>query len=330
MKTRLLLTMCLSLILVSCQNSDLENIQNEIPENFDSVEVSFAFSGEYIEVTEEPLESRTVATEKTYFAFDIDTLSIRKTEFKGIITYDTTYCHYAEGLFISDENMRLHLPRDRKYRIEAAIVKEVGDVLYHEDNFYFAPFCASVNAGGVELKNAFVISKTSNYNLDQVWVNTSEKNRFHINPMIDRYYGSVFYEPAEDKATIEIDLDRYAFGLKITITPPTDGRIILTSQSPKINYVVESTDGTLEENHIYAANTNSETYIRNPEYQEKLYFDLIWERENGAENVEMQKTIEVRRNTRKVININLNNRDKESDFGLNEEGEMTDEEVNIN
>lgn len=330
MKRRFLFFASLILAIVSCQNNELESIENVTYENIEQVEVAFSFTGEYIEVSEEYLGTRATETDKVYYAFDIDTLKIDTYTIDGLTYNDTTYINYAEGLFTSKENMRLLLPQNRKYRVNAAIVKEIGDVLYHEDNFYYAPFCESVNNGGVELKNEFVISSTSNYNLDQIWINTYEKHKFHIHPMIDRYFGSVFYEPTGNKATIEIELDRYAFGLKISITPPSDGKIILTSQSPQINYVVESTDGTLEENHIYATSTTSDTYRRNPDYAEKLYFNLTWERENGEDNIEMQKTIEVRRNTRKIINVNLNNRENESDFNLTEEAGMKDEEVNIN
>lgn len=324
------------LALASCSSEQLDEVSNEYLKNEDVKteqvskfsETEFSFGGEYITESETTLGSR-ASDEVIYYAFDIDSVEVVSVEYKGVLNTDTLYHHYAEGLFTSFEKMKLHLPKGFTYRINAAVVKEVGDEVYHEGNTYYAPFCASINNGGVELKNAFVVTKESNYNLDQVWINTNDKNSFKIHPMIDRYFGSMFFTPDKDKESVNIDMTRFAFGLKITVTPPTDGEIKLTCSAPELEYTVKSTDSTLEIDNIYATNTTSDTYRRNSEYEDIVYLKIVWNRET-EEDITIDKEIKIKKNIKKILNINLNNRDVESDFGFNLGEEMSEETEEIN
>lgn len=330
MKTYYLIALlCVGLLLNACSSEEIDSIPGEpqVPEEPQSemVSVSLNLGGEF-EESEEPL-TKVDGDKKVFYAVCVDTLHITQYEMKGVVVTDTTYCNYLEGLFDNVDNLKVELPLGRKYRFKSAVVKELNDRIYHEGNMYYGPF-SSVN-DGVELKNIFVVNTYSKFNIDNFFINVDQRYEYKINAEVDRYYGELNkYEPSSSSNIVNIALKRYSFGLKFIITPPKDGSITVSNSTSRFSYTVKSTDNTLETDNIYATATQSSYYKDKPNYAEHIYLNIVWVREDGSRE-SLEKTIDVKRNVKKIVRINLNNRDSESDFKLDLEEKMTDEIMDI-
>lgn len=327
MKKKLLFCLGIAYLII-CTNCNRENVlevNNDSSNSDEMVELSFNLKGEYI--SEEDVPLRRNSDLKVYYAFQIDTLRILKIPAPhnpSIIYLDTTYQNYSEGLFDSTNDLRVELPVDRKFRINVAVIKEFKDKIYHEDNIYFNPFTKSDE--GTELKNMFIINKNSRYELNNLWIDIFGKDgkiKTSTSARVDRYYTSFLYVPEKNSNIIDVPLKRYTFGLNFIITPPTDGTLRVTDDY-NFDYSVKYNDNTLETEDIFALNPSY--YDTNPNYKNKVYLKIKWKRENNSE-VNYTKELEFSRNTKKIVKINLNNRDNESSFDFNYEDYFYNEEI---
>lgn len=73
---------------------------------------------------------------------------------------------------------------------------------------------------------------------------------------VDRYYGSTT-QTLTGNTAISVHGTRYAYGIKVSIEAPTEGHVVVSSESPAFSYTVRSTDDAVTESSIYCmAGTN--------------------------------------------------------------------------
>ena len=331
--------------LFSCSNNEDELPPKEQEQtNQETYTISFNLGGEYISTSETPLSRTEVTPKKIY----------------GINVYykkdgDTNYQNYAYGLFDNIKDMTISLIGGYKYKFECSMVQESLDILYHDNDRYYAPFHSGYKYGSsgipyhsIELNNKFTVSTTNSNIIGGLQYGTShtDKGTVRYFPLTDRFYGELIdYIPTKD-GVANIDLKRTAFGLKFIVTPPVDGTLsidyISTSKRyndfytnftfstiPVPNIEVSATENTLE---TFFMCTFYEVYKcwQSNDYTEELTIHLIWERANGATQT-FSKTIAAKRNVLTTINVNVNGSTTDSSLGVKEDDTpMGNENVDMN
>ena len=144
--------------LFSCSNNEDELPPKEQEQtNQETYTISFNLGGEFISTSETPLSRTEVTPKKIY----------------GINVYykkdgDTNYQNYAYGLFDNIKDMTISLIGGYKYKFECSMVQESSDILYHDNDRYYAPFHSGYKYGSsgipyhsIELNNKFTVSTTN-------------------------------------------------------------------------------------------------------------------------------------------------------------------------
>ena len=315
----LLFTVFAILSFASCSDDDsLDSTE----QSSDYVYADFNFGGDFTE-TELPL-SRT-DSKKVYYAIDIREVVVYSQSVTGHIVEFTDYVPYAHGIFTTKDNMRIHLKKGQEYRIFSSILKDGADSIYHEGNMFFEPF---ISGGSVMMENKFVMDDILHLMLDNHKVSVNSKyGESHVEA--DRYYGCDDFTPENDKNTVNLNLKRYNFGLKLVVVPPVDGSLQIEIPATDYNETVYSYNSTFTDTRYYTTATTSDSYKDNPDYAEDLYINFYWNRADGSKET-YNKTIKVKRNTLKILNVNFNKRDYDSSFEFNVEDAMQEETEEIN
>lgn len=315
------------LVLSACTNSEFENLSKENGEELigSLINVSFDFTGDYVDITETPLTSRAFAENaKTFYAIQIDEITYVKV-MKG---EEKVVKHYAYGIFSDIKNARVSLP-EGEYIFSALIIEEREDTIFSRDGHYTRPFCMGGLFDSDYLEKPIVSEefiKTDEFGLDLI---DSDFTQETINSGIkmarlDRYYGTTEVE-LDDEEQISIDMDRYAFAITYNVAPPIDGTIkIKAPDFGRTFYEVEKDDNQVSQQYIYNAplKEKDETY--------DLNIVILWERgSDELEEYKVEKTIKIERNKNYIFNIDMNSRDSEQTFDLNVNATLTDESITI-
>ena len=213
-KFRFITMALMAMFMASCSNEEIATPEQE-PEY---VTVNLGVTGEYLDLTDSPLATRTTTTTDTY----------------GINVYTVTGSgieQYASGLFTSLENVNIKLLKNKKYKFEVGIY--VNDMVTLEGDEY-----RSVNRGE-EINENFGYGANA-------WVDNfmgMARTKEH-----DFFYGELTdYTPAEN-GTVEIATKRTVYGAHYIAEGLKEGILRI---DVKNSYTVNLTSGNPEYNGIY-------------------------------------------------------------------------------
>ena len=256
-------SLIISILSVICGSASCA--KEEMPQEDNSngvIEVPIFLSGDYLDIHSGPLTKGEPG--KAYYAFEVDTLHIVEYhEYMGGHEYvyiDTTYCHYAEGVFDnpSPSNLQITLENGHKYRIRCSIVINGEESLFVYNDCIQEPFASSVYGYGSKCRvtNAFSYDDTQTvyaYNtMNVVRVESgSATGTYKRHAMVDRYYGET---ETDGMTAINIKLTRRNFGLHFNLVPPTGGtlKVYQDYSTPYFEYVLDNEAAIVDEEHIYS------------------------------------------------------------------------------
>lgn len=313
--------------LFSCSNNEDELLPKEQEENNqETYTISFNLGGEFISTSDTPL-SRTEATPKKKI-YGINVFYKKDSE--------SYYQNYAYGLFDNVKDMTISLIGGYKYKFECTMVQNDADTLYYKQLAngkveYYAPFHKGTYNGsfyGVALENKFNISTGDRFIGLQKGSSCTYGNFLSSNSVkTDRFYGELNNYIPTKEGIANIDLKRTAFGLKLIVSPPSDGILTVDGIGPRIK--IASNENPIETSAIY---TFYEVYKcwEVEKYTEECGIKLTWVRGNGVTQT-FEKIITAKRNVMTTININVNGSSTNSSLGLKEDDTpMSNENIDVN
>lgn len=320
-------------MLFSCGNSEDELLPKEQEQNDqETYTISFDLGGEFISTSETPLGR--VSEEPLKKIYGISVYS------KKDDTNDS-YKPYAKGLFDNIENMNISLITGYKYKFVCTVVKEGLERLFYTIGYrdgcyeYYAPFYNSIISGvaytATTLGNKFTIG---DYELKGLGSGTtsisgSELDKASKYPKMDRFYGELSdYIPTKD-GTVNIDLKRVAFGLKVIVKPPVDGKLYISTEPNLFSASIQEKDNVLEgQETIYTFPDVYDCWEKD-DYFINCTVKLSWYRATGNQDLEPQK-VKLKRNILTTVTIDIKGTAieyEDGSFGFKEDVPMKDEDV---
>jgi len=136
--------------------------------------------------------------------------------------------------------------------------------------------------------------------------------------LVDRYYGKTT-QTINANTTVTVDGKRFAYGIKVDIASPLEGKVVLSSESPAFSYTVQSTDDTKVEQRIYClAGEDPTTASKSTTVTMKLYNSA------GTVVATTSKELTIARNHSKTLKVKA--LDPKASFVFNaEDGSMTED-----
>lgn len=251
-----------------------------------------------------------------YYAIEIDSLHVSCS--------DTTYIHYAEGVFTNCDNLIVKLEKNRKYRFRATIIENGRDIVYVNDDYVYNPFTSS-SSKKVKVTNEFIYATQGNLEL------YNNCNTIKVNNGVDKWNAEVnrYYAESIDKnyrtknSSVSLTASRRNFGLRFNITPPTDGEIHVYQNYgyPKYDYVVAKNDNGISEDRIFALDLVND-------YQ-TIYLKVEWVRSN--ETIDYSPAaFKAYNGTITSINIDLVPKTTDNNVGITLNTGFDENQININ
>ena len=344
MRNFFILVAC-ALIFAACNEG-----QQLIPSNNDDmIEVSFGFNGDYVSIDEAPLTKAIAPNAKTLYALQVYSTD---TTNKGHRLEESRTRPYAYGLFDDISNIRLALPKDRKFIVKALIIEEREDTIYHNNGYYDKPFSDLNDIDYFDIEHDDITLSITNQ-----FIVTGGDSRFDAGiatssssgcgmKKVDRYCGYQRFNSSSTR-NINIKMERYAFAFTYDVVPPFDGTIRVKFYD-NILYEVKAGDGQKTKQVIYGAPFNyiceidpsfiklDEDYLLEKKEQQSTDINLLIEWERESENLESHTeeiTVNIKRKTNYDIYINMNNHHNKSSFGFDftNESEFTEgQSIRIN
>lgn len=299
----------------SCSISEIELNEN----HFCTSKINLA--GDYVDIASCPL---TKGGEKKYYAFEVDSLliDVSYSKYRDPL-YDTTYIHYAGGIFEDIKNVNITLEKGHQYRIRCSIIEEREDHLFVENNYVYAPFVDS-SGDKVEINNFFIYGGEKDvFAYSTVgYINTEEKE-FNFAAKVNRYYGEVIADVSEGIADITINMKRRNFGLHFIINPPKEGilKVSNTYSDPEFTYELNSASSSIDVEYVYALGLINDSNI--------IKLDILWTRaDNSIVDLSVGK-VKLYNKTMTTLKVDVNDRIGSTDLDINYDSEMDNEEITI-
>lgn len=328
MKNHIFFATVAAILAFSCTKEFMPQSQPE--DGFTLAKISLG--GDYVSISSDPLTK--AETMNAYYAFEVDSLIVHThTGIDETVWYDTTYFHYAEGLFDKDHinNLSVMLQNGHKYRIRCGIIKDQEDKLYVENGYVFEPFASATYSRGDKalITNSFVYGSEQTLWTDldincTFKIGTGQRVRF---AKLDRYFGEAFSEGG----AITIDMERWNFGLHLLINPPMEGtlKVYHHYSSPEFEYTLTPSSNTVNEEHVFALGAGKNTYTNTQNFA-SIYLKVEWTRANGETLDLSPQTIRAYNKTMTTIKVDVNDRIGGSDININTNDEMEKRELTIN
>lgn len=250
-----------------------------------------------------------------YYAIEVDSLHISCS--------DTSYVHFAEGVFTNCNNLIVKLEKNRKYRFRATIIEDGNDAVYVNNNYVYNPFTSS-SSKKTKITNEFIYGTSSDLelynNCNTIKVNNNEDK---WNAEVNRYYAeSIDKEYRTKNSSVSLNTNRRNFGLRFNITPPTDGQIHVYQNYgyPKYDYVVAKNDNGISEDRIFALDLINE-------YQ-TIYLKVEWIK--GNEVIDYSPaSFKAYNETMTVINVDLVPKTTDNSVNLTLTSSFSENQINI-
>ena len=273
--------------------------------------------GDYVDMSVQPL---TKSPSSKYYAFEVDVQQVDSTYYsyktQEWYEYDTTFVHYAGGVFTDISNLGINLKKGNKYRIRCSIIEDREDKLRVDDGYVFRPF---VKSGSVKINNAFVYGgeKMVVCNVDAIDIEGTESN---FAPKVNRYYGEVIVDIVNENSAISINMERRNCGLHFLLTPPTEGILkVYQSYEPKFEYTLNTNSSSVNEEYVYALD------LRNN--YETLDIKVKWTKKDGDVIDLSPGKSKFYNKTMTTIKVDVNDRVGNSDIDINLDSEMNGNEI---
>ncbi len=315
------LTLYLSLLLVTLSFYGCTRDEKTSLEEKEGIsEVGILLGGDFVEIFSEPLAKGD--ERNSYYAFEVDSLHIVDCHdfiVGNEYTYgDTTYCHYAEGVFDNNgvANLKIRLENGHKYKVKCSIVIDGEESLYVKNDCIQEPFASSLYGLGTKCRitNCFTYGEAktvyayNTMNVVRVEDGNSGTNKWHS--MVDRYYGEV---ETDGMTAVIIGLQRRNFGLHFNLVPPVRGtlKVFMTYGTPKFEYVLTPGSAEVDEEHIYSLDLVNDFA--------NIYLKIKWTDEDGTEYDLSPANFKAYNKTMTNIGVNINGRITEggsSDTGI--------------
>jgi len=234
---------------------------------------------------------------------------------------DEDYSMYAYGLFTNLSKITLKMNVENRYKVECLIVTEEDDRVYAKDGAYLAPFLHGANKG-TKATNAFVFSKDENLNGLTKGETTIANGKSVQYPRLVKLYGTINDFSPKATKDLTIDMRRAVFGLHFKVTPPNEGKLIITYAGWHITLTKSS-----------AAYDNRATYSFSDilkacqdGYQTTMDVKAVWTKDDGTVEEESKQLL-LKRNVMTVVNIKVEGQKPKSFTFKEEESNMTTENV---
>lgn len=282
--------------------------------------------GDYVDLSVKPL---TKSASSQYYAFEVHEVNIKKCyEPPGdYYWYDTTYVHYAGGVFDNIKNIAISLETGKKYCIRCSIIEDREEHLYVDGNrCVYEPFVSSGHGQGTKAQ----INNTFLYNEQQEvfayssasYIRTIE-DETNFAARVNRFYGEVFTDVIADNTPIILKMERRNYGIHFVINPPQEGelKVYQTYTSPKFDYVLNKESSSINKEYVYALDSK--------EQWSELDIKVKWTREDGSVVDLSPGKTKFYNKTMTTLKVDVNDRAGSSDIEINYDSEMTKEEIVI-
>ena len=234
---------------------------------------------------------------------------------------DEDYSMYAYGLFTNLSKIALKMNVENRYKVECLIVTEEDDQVYVKDGAYLAPFLHGANKG-TKATNTFVFSKDENLNGLTKGETTIANGKSVQYPRLVKLYGTINDFSPKATKDLTIDMRRAVFGLHFKVTPPDEGKLIISYAGWHITLTKSS-----------AAYDNRATYSFSDilkacqdGYQTTMEVKAVWTKDDGTVEEESKQLL-LKRNVMTVVNIKVEGQKPKSFIFKEEESNMTTENV---
>ena len=301
-KFRFITMALIAMFMASCSNEEIATPEQE-PEY---VTVNLGVTGEYLDLTDSPLATRTTTTTDTY---RVSVYTVEGYQEQA----------YASGLFTSLQNVKIKLLKGKKYKFQVGIY--IDDELYLENidpdniNFYSGNWGNYINTKfgyGGYASPPFPLPHKFEY---------------------DFYYGELTdYTPAEN-GTVEIATKRTVYGAHFVAEGLTEGNLHIDVSN---RYSVNLTNGNPEYNGIYCFSAIREAWIGRYEsadavqpvnYYTTKKLTIKWTKDDGSETPLGTFDVTFKRNVKTKIRIKVTDPGVQNGIVITrEETPMTDDE----
>ena len=249
-------------ICVACSNEEI------VPEEQDAkyVTVDLGVTGEYLKVSESPMDTRTTSTLK-----DLIGIQVYQISENGDLS------DYAWGVFTSLENVKIKLIKDKKYKFETSIIVDGYGCPEHLGHTNI-PNWNTCYGFGMDHRP---IGTDFNYSYTEVW---DFFNFYNINAAIgedqykhDHFYGELAeYTPTEN-GIVTIEAKRTAYGAHYIAEGLTEGSVKIDVNNSNSNYYysLNLTANSPENNGIFTFNYIEEAWRGREIYNENGSYTLV-------------------------------------------------------
>lgn len=318
-------------VLLSCSNADEPQSDpiNE-PDNV-TYEVKLSLGGEYTNVSESPLSRADNASPKKYYGINVYCMKTDGSE--------TSYNHYAYGVFDNQLDMKISLLGGYKYKFECTSVEDDLDIMYLSSagTDYEAISYPFYLYGSFYIKdiNSFSISQ-SNYLYYIRRGYSTVRNIYGEGistdyPRLNRYYGEMEDFIPGNGATAVIPMKRTVFGINVVVNGVPDGCLSWQDKSMNLTFNTNGCEGPekMEFPHIFTFSDVYDCWKSEETYSQNFIIDFIWTRGNGYQQY-FTENITVKRNVMTTITVNLKGGANDVSIGIAEEDVPMDiEDINI-
>ncbi|WP_028897275.1 hypothetical protein [Prevotella sp. HUN102] len=213
-----------------------------------------------------------------------------------------SYSKYAYGLFTDPSAIAIMLTEGNLYQFECLIVADNEDKVYNKDGEYLSPFLVGSKETPAKSDNKFVKSSSANFTgLTSGTTNISDKEKV-MYPRVYKFYGTLDdFNPASSTSA-HIKAKRVVFGLHLSVTPPTEGKLDISFLKREIT--VNSTDEKYDRMSVYSFNQIAKACEDG--YGGNTVITVKWMRADGTVK-KATKTITLKRNVTTTVNIEMKN-----------------------
>lgn len=309
MKNYLFIIMA-AIILASCGNEEnlpvepLKPEPPEVPTEQEYIQVPIGFAGEITSITTEPFARADEA--KDNYVFQV----YAKPDNEEYASYK----YYAYGFFDNKEDMIINLKTGYKYKFDVSMVVDGSERVYHY----------SLNSSGwADVSNTFYISSTEYVRfMYEGYIYLRNPRETFSRPNIDRFYGEATdYVPVEG-GTVQINMKRVSFGVKLIAKDFNSGKVEVCIEDAPI-ITMNSADGNTAQDIISFKNLSG-GYKAPDTYFENIPVNIVWIKPDGARVPVASKKVEFTRSDWTTIEFTIKENSTGNNFDLNANENMGD------
>ncbi|MCF2738727.1 hypothetical protein [Bacteroides caecigallinarum] len=307
----------------SCSKDILPNNENDNSgSNSKEYLVSLGYSGEISDIETSPL-SRNANNNDIY---GIQVYSCPTDENLG-----QNYKSYAYGIFNDKSNMTIRLFEGYKYKFIATMIVDGTNKIWNYNKEGYKRYSYPFNA---DLRNIFVYTSNEDkgHDLGSGWsgINGAISSEIYHRPNTDRYYGETTdYIPTEN-GSVNINMKRTVFGVKVLTEDFTEGTIkVRIENAPEMSFTYPETYSTdiFSFYNIYSAYHYSAS--SNKDYIEELRVSVTRMNADSLEIPVATQTVAFERNKLTTLTVKIVSNSNTNTLSFNIENVSMTEGENV-